>query len=49
MLVFTVIFGKVAKLPTEGTAPYALLVFAGMLPWTFFSTALSDASKQSGE
>lgn len=44
MVVFTIIFGKVAKLPTEGTAPYALLVFAGMLPWTFFSTALAEAS-----
>ncbi|MCA9235959.1 MAG: ABC transporter permease [Planctomycetales bacterium] len=44
MLVFTVVFGKVAKLPSEGAAPYALMVFAGMLPWTFFSTALSDAS-----
>jgi lipopolysaccharide transport system permease protein len=44
MIVFTVIFGKVAKLPTEGTAPYALMVFAGMLPWTFFATALSEAS-----
>lgn len=44
MVVFTVIFGKVAKLPTEGAAPYALLVFAGMLPWTFFSTALAEAS-----
>ncbi len=44
MVVFTVIFGNVAKLPTDGHAPYALLVFAGMLPWTFFSTALSDAS-----
>ena len=44
MIVFTVIFGKVAKLPSEGAAPYALLVFAGMLPWTFFSTALADAS-----
>lgn len=44
MLVFTVIFGTVAKLPSEGEAPYALMVFAGMLPWTFFSTALSDAS-----
>lgn len=44
MIVFTVIFGKVAKLPTEGSAPYALMVFAGMLPWTFFSTALSDAA-----
>ena len=44
MVVFTVIFGKVAKLPSEGTAPYALMVFAGMLPWTFFATALSEAS-----
>jgi lipopolysaccharide transport system permease protein len=44
MLVFTVVFSTVAKLPSEGAAPYALMVFAGMLPWTFFSTALSDAS-----
>ena len=44
MVVFTVIFGKLAKLPSEGSAPYAIMVFAGMLPWTFFSGALSDAS-----
>jgi len=44
MLVFTIIFGKVAKLPAPGSTPYALLVFAGMLPWQFFSTALGDAS-----
>lgn len=44
MLVFTVIFGRIAKLPSEGTAPYPLMVFAGMLPWTFFTTALSEAS-----
>jgi lipopolysaccharide transport system permease protein len=44
MVVFTVIFGKLAKLPSEGSAPYAIMVFAGMLPWTFFSSALSDAS-----
>src|SRR5207248_7790001 len=37
MVVFTVIFGKLAKLPSDGTAPYALMVFAGMLPWTFFA------------
>jgi lipopolysaccharide transport system permease protein len=36
MLVFTIIFGRIAQLPTDGTAPYALMVFAGMLPWTFF-------------
>lgn len=45
MIVFTIVFSKLAKLPTEGTAPYALMVFAGLLPWQFFSTALSDASQ----
>lgn len=44
MLVFTIIFGRIAKLPTDGNAPYALMVFAGILPWTFFSSALSEAS-----
>ena len=44
MVIFTVIFSRLAKLPAEGDAPYALMVFAGMLPWTFFSTALTDAS-----
>ena len=44
MVVFTVIFGRIAKLPSDGHAPYALMVFAGMLPWTFFSSALSEAS-----
>ncbi len=44
MLILTVIFGKVARLPSEGNAPYALMVFAGMLPWNFFSSALSEAS-----
>src|SRR5215467_70940 len=44
MVVFTVIFGRIAKLPSDGAAPYPLMVFAGMLPWTFFSTGLSDAS-----
>lgn len=44
MVVFTVIFGKVAKLPTEGMAPYALLVYAGLLPWQFFASSLSGAS-----
>ena len=44
MLVFTVIFGRIAKLPTDGNAPYALMVFAGILPWTFFSSGLSEAS-----
>ena len=44
MIVFTVIFGKLAKLPVEGGVPYALLVFAGLLPWQLFSTAFVGAS-----
>src|SRR5271154_3303071 len=44
MLVFTIIFGRIAKLPSDGTAPYPLMVFAGLLPWAFFSTGLSEAS-----
>src|SRR3954469_2815855 len=44
MVVFTVIFGRLAGLPSEGSAPYPLMVFAGMLPWTFFATGLSEAS-----
>jgi homopolymeric O-antigen transport system permease protein len=44
MVVFTVVFGKLARLPSDGTVPYALMVFAGMLPWTFFATAVADAS-----
>lgn len=44
MIVFTIIFGKIAKLPTDGAVPYALLVYAGLLPWLLFSTALTGAS-----
>jgi lipopolysaccharide transport system permease protein len=44
MVIFTFVFARLAKLPTEGKAPYALMVFVGMLPWIFFSTALGDAS-----
>ena len=44
MVIFTTIFGRIAKLPSDGTTPYALMVFAGMLPWTFFSTGLAEAS-----
>jgi lipopolysaccharide transport system permease protein len=44
MLIFTVIFGRIARLPTEGATPYPVLVFAGMLPWFLFSTILNDAS-----
>ncbi len=44
MVIFTIIFGKLANLPTEGNAPYAVMVFAAMLPWQFFSTSLSTCS-----
>src|SRR5438132_5562666 len=44
MLVFTIIFGRIAGLPSDGGTPYALMVFAGMLPWIFFSNGLADAS-----
>lgn len=44
MVVFTVIFGKIAKLPSDGDVPYPILVFAGMLPWFLFSGVLSEAS-----
>ena len=44
MIIFTIIFGRVAKLPTEGTAPYAIMVYAAMLPWQFFANSLSEAS-----
>ncbi|EMS80863.1 ABC transporter permease [Desulfotignum phosphitoxidans] len=43
MIVFTVVFGKLAKLPSEGV-PYSLLVFAAMLPWQFFSNSLTECS-----
>src|ERR1700733_5703071 len=42
MLVLTVVFGKLGRMPSGGV-PYPLLVFCGMLPWQFFSTALSES------
>lgn len=42
MLVFVFIFGKVAKLPSDGV-PYPILVFAALLPWQFFSNAFTEA------
>ena len=43
MVVLTVVFGKLAKLPSEG-APYPVMVFAATLPWQFFANALSEGS-----
>ena len=45
MLIMTLIFGKVAGLPTEGAAPYAIMVFAALLPWQFFANSLSNSSQ----
>ena len=42
MIVLTIVFGKLAKLPS-GNAPYAILVFAALLPWQFFSSAFTEA------
>jgi len=44
MIVFTIVFSKLAKLPSEGNAPYPVMVFAAMLPWQFFANSLSEAS-----
>lgn len=43
MIVFTVVFGKFAKLPSGGV-PYAIMVYAAMLPWQFFANSLSESS-----
>jgi lipopolysaccharide transport system permease protein len=43
MLVYTIIFSVVTKMPSEG-APYAVFVYAALLPWTFFSTSITTAS-----
>lgn len=43
MIVFTVIFGKLAQLPSDGI-PYPILTFVGLLPWQLFANTLSQAS-----
>lgn len=44
MVVFTLIFGNFAKIPSDGV-PYAVFVFAGLLPWTFFSNGVSQGGQ----
>ena len=44
MVVFTMVFSRIAKLPSDAAIPYPLMVFVGTLAWTFFSTGLTDAS-----
>jgi len=44
LAVIVVVFSKLAKLPSEGEAPYAIMALAGLLPWLFFSNALTESS-----
>jgi lipopolysaccharide transport system permease protein len=43
MLIYTAVFSRIARVPSEG-APYALFAYTALLPWTYFSTALSNAT-----
>ena len=43
-IIFTLVFSRIAHVNNPSLAPYALMVFAGMLPWQFFSNALSESS-----
>jgi lipopolysaccharide transport system permease protein len=44
MVILTIVFGRLAGLPSESAAPYPVMVFAGMLPWYLFSSILTEAS-----
>lgn len=44
MVVFTVIFGQLAGLPSEEGVPYTIMVFTAMLPWQLFATVLAESS-----
>jgi len=44
MVIMTVVFGKLAGLPSEGDTPYAILTLAAILPWQFFANALTESS-----
>lgn len=43
MIVFTIVFGKLAKLPSNGV-PYPIMVYTAMLPWQFFANSLTESS-----
>ena len=43
MIVFTLVFQKLAAMPSDGL-PYAVMIYAGMLPWQFFSSSMAEAS-----
>jgi len=46
MVVFTLFFGRLAKMPSDGV-PYPIFVYAGLLPWTYFSNAIRQGGKVS--
>jgi len=43
MLIFTLFFGRLAKMPSDGV-PYSIFAFTGLVPWTFFANAMSLSS-----
>ena len=43
MVVFTIVFGRIARLPSDGV-PYPILVFSALLPWHFFASAVAEGS-----
>ena len=45
MIIFTVIFGRLANLPTEGTVPYPIMVFSALLPWQYFANSMQASSE----
>ena len=42
MIIFSLLFGRLANMPSDGV-PYPLFAFAGLLPWTFFSNAVTNS------
>lgn len=45
MIVFTFLFGRIAKLPTDGNIPYPIFSYTALLPWGLFVAALNQASR----
>ena len=44
MVIFTLLFNRVAKIQAEGNMPYSLFIMAALVPWSFFSSGVSAAS-----
>ena len=44
MVVFSIVFGQIAKLPSDGI-PYPIFTYTALLPWTLFANALNNASR----